>query len=61
MMHPHTMADIREQMLIETSIVAEMLASAAEAHPDEIAYTDIAVDINNAVHDAAATSADSAD
>lgn len=56
MMYPHTMVDIREQMLIETSIVAEMLASAAEAHPDGIAYTDIAVDINDAMR--AATSND---
>lgn len=56
MMPSHTMADIREQMLIETSIVAEMLASTAEAHPDEIAYADIAVDINDAIR--AATSND---
>lgn len=61
MLPPHSMMDVGEQVLVETSIVAEMLASTAEAHPDGIAYTDIAVDINDAVHDAAATSADSAD
>ena len=53
MMPPNTMMDVGEQVLVETSIVAEMLASAAEAHPDGIAYTDIAVDINDAVHNAA--------
>lgn len=58
MMPPHTMADIREQMLIETSIVAEMLASAAEKHPDGIAYTDIAVDINDTMRAAISNDAD---
>ena len=43
------MMSVGEQAITKLSIVADILASAAGTHPGEIAYIDIAVDINDAI------------
>lgn len=48
-MPPRPMHEVSEQALIETSIVADMLATAAEAHPKGVTRIDITGDINDAI------------